>query len=313
MTADILCLTSLPTELQSELEERFTVHRLFDADDREAVLREAGPRVRGIVTDGGKAVDEALLERLPKLEFVTCASAGYDLIDTAALKRRGIRMGNVSPALEDDVADTAVLLLMAARRDLPRAHAHVTSGDWADGSYPLLHSFTGGRLGIAGMGRIGAAVARRAEGFGKEIGYFSRTEKPDAPGRHFDDLTELAKWAGDLIVSLPGGDATRHMIGAEVMAAQGPEGILVNVGRGSVVDEAALIAALTDGTLGAAGLDVFHDEPTPDAALTGLPNVTCYPHHASGTVEARGAMAQMTLDNLTAYFDGRPLPYEVEL
>ncbi|WP_373355951.1 2-hydroxyacid dehydrogenase [Pseudoroseicyclus sp. CXY001] len=310
---EILSVTPLRPELQAELEARFTVHRLDQAEDRDAFLGAKGAAVRGLVTDGGQKIDEAFLARLPALEFLSCASAGYDGIDIAELKRRGIRMGNVSPALEDDVADTAILLLMAARRDLPRAHHHVTSGAWAEGSYPLQHSFTGGRLGIAGMGRIGQAVARRAEGFGKEIGYLARSDKPGAPGRRFADLAELAAWADDLIVCLPGGEETRHMISAEVMAALGPEGILVNVGRGSVVDEAALIAALTEGRLGAAGLDVFANEPKPDPALVTLPNVTCYPHHASGTVEARGAMARMALDNVLAYFDGRPLPHEVTL
>lgn len=313
MQPEILSVTALRPEVQRELEDRFTVHRLDTATDPEALLDRVGGSVRGVVTDGGENLNAAFLSRLPQVGFISCSSAGYDGIDTGELVRRGIRLGNTSTALADDVADVAVLLLMAARRDLVRAHQHVTSGAWADGDYPLQRSFTGGHLGIVGMGGIGQAVARRAEAFGKEIAYFARGPKAWLPYRYFADLTELAHWSSDFVICLPGGDRTRHMVGAAVIHALGPRGVLVNVGRGSVVDEAALIAALAQGNLGAAGLDVFDGEPTRDPKLVQLPNITAYPHHASGTIEARSAMARLALENLTAYFDGRQPPCEVTL
>lgn len=313
MKIEILTLTTLSSDAQKDLEARFDVHSLQQAEDPDALLDRVGRNIRGVLTIGNKPVDAALLDRLPNLEVVSCASAGYDGIKVKELAQRGIRLGNVSTALEDDVADTAILLAMAARRDLLRGHDHVVSGKWQEGSYPLLKSFSGGRLGIAGLGRIGQCVAQRAEAFGKEIGYTARSAKKEVSARYFDDMASLAEWSDTLVVCLPGGEATRDAINAEVLKALGPQGVLVNVGRGSVVDEAALIEALTSGAIAAAGLDVFEGEPTPNPDLVGLPNVTCYPHHASGTKETRGAMAQMAVDNLAAVFEGKPMPCEVSL
>lgn len=313
MPIEILNITQLPDEIEAELDARYKVHRIssVSADDPEIVR--IGACVRGMVADGGQQVDAALLDRLPALEVLSCYSAGYEGIDLQELARRGIRMGNISTALDDDVADTAIMLAMVARRDLVRAHGHVTGGAWQDHDYPLRHSFSGGRLGIAGMGRIGRAVAKRAEAFGKDIGFFARSPKPGVTGTYFDDLAALADWSDTLVLCLPGGATTHRAVNGAVLAALGPRGVLVNVGRGPVVDEAALIDALTTGQLGAAGLDVYENEPTPDPALTQLPNVTCYPHHASGTVEARSAMARLALDNLNVFFDGADLPCEVAL
>lgn len=311
MPIEILNITHLSADIEADLDARYNVHRLPSATVDDPMIDRVGPSVRGLIADGGQRVDSTFLDRLPALEVLSCCSAGYEGIDLQELARRGIRMGNISTALDDDVADTAIMLAMAARRDLPRAHYHVTSGAWRDGSYPLQHSFSGGRLGIAGMGRIGQAVAKRAEGFGKEIGYTARGPKAGVTGSYFDDLRVLAEWSDTLVLCLPGGDATHQIVNAAVLNALGPRGVMVNVGRGPVVDEAALIDALTSGSVGAAGLDVFENEPSPDPALVSLPNVTCYPHHASGTIEARSAMARLALDNLIAFFDGGEMPCEV--
>jgi lactate dehydrogenase-like 2-hydroxyacid dehydrogenase len=308
---DVLVMFPARPGAMDQLAERYVLHRYDEAEDRAAFLADCGPRCRAIVTNGHASLTRAHLEHLPKLEIVACSSAGYENIDVAALTERGIRFTNTSAALLDDVADTALMLTLACRRHLVAAHEHVRSGAWGrEGAYPLLSAIGGKRAGIVGMGHIGKAIARRFEPLGLEIGYIARSRK-DLPHRYFDDLQALARWSDILVAIVPGGPETDKMIDAPVLEALGPGGTFVNVARGSVVDEAALIAALSSGRLGNAGLDVFANEPTPDPALTGLPNVTLYPHHASGTVETRDAMAQLVVDNLAAHFAGQPLPTPV--
>lgn len=304
---DVLVMYPTRPKAMAQLEQAYTLHRYDEAADRDAFLDEVGGKCVGIVINGHAPLTRAHLEKLPKLEIVACSSAGFESIDVDALTERGVPLTNTSVALYDDVADLALLLTLATRRQLVAAHDYVRSGDWGrKGMYPLLSTVHGKRAGIVGLGQIGQAIARRFEPLGLEIGYTSRRAKP-VEYRHFDDVAALAEWADILVVSVPGGAETEGMIDAGVMKALGPEGTLVNIARGSVVDEPALIAALKDGTLGSAGLDVFHEEPNPDPALTSLPNVTLYPHHASGTVETRDAMAQLVVDNLAAHFAGRPL------
>ena len=213
-----------------------------------------------------------------------------------------------SDALEDDVADMALLLLLAARRDLVRAHNHVATGAWAkDGNWPLQSAMAGKKVGIVGMGHVGQAIARRCAPLRVEMAYHGRRQRPDVDMPYMSDLIDLARWADILVLAISGGPETKGMVSAEVLKALGPAGTLVNVARGSVVDEAALIAALRDGTLGSAGLDVFALEPNADPALTSLPNVILSPHHASGTVETRDHMSQLVVDNINALFSGAPL------
>ncbi|HSF91938.1 MAG TPA: 2-hydroxyacid dehydrogenase, partial [Paracoccaceae bacterium] len=283
-------------------------YRYDEAANKNAFLAEFGPLCTAIVMNGHADLTRSMLEHLPKLEIVACSSAGYETIDVAALEERGIRLTNTSDALFDDVADLALLLVLATRRQLVHAHNYVVSGDWArKGMYPLLNSTKGKKLGIVGMGHIGQAIADRCEPLKVEIGYFGRTRKDHIPYQYFQDLVALAKWADIMVLAVAGGAGTKNLINAEVLKALGPEGTLVNVARGTVVDEPALIAALSSGELGSAGLDVFWNEPDPDPALTSLPNVTLYPHHASGTVETRDAMAQLVVLNLEAHFSGKPL------
>lgn len=310
MTPDVLVAHTLPPEQMQDMARRYRLHRLDLAtpSDRPALLASAGPVCTAMVVSGHVTVDATLLDQLPALRLAACSSAGYDQIDLAEMTRRGIALTNTSAALLDDVADTALMLMLAARRRLVAGDAHVRTGAWGrEGMFPLTSATSGKRAGIVGLGHIGQAIARRCLPMGLEIGYFSRSRKAGMGYRFFDDLAELAGWADILFIATPGGTDTAGLISAPVLRALGPEGTLINIARGTVVDEAALIAALQQGQLGAAGLDVFLNEPTPDPALTALPNVTLYPHHASGTVETRARMAQLTLDNLAAFFAGKPL------
>ncbi|MEZ5837575.1 MAG: 2-hydroxyacid dehydrogenase [Geminicoccaceae bacterium] len=304
---DVLVMYPLRSKAMAQLEAAYTLHRYDEAADKDTLLSEIGPACEAVVINGHAALTVDHLQHLPNLKIVACSSAGFESIDAGALKSRGIWLTNTSDALLDDVADTALMLTLAARRQLVTAHDYVRSGDWSrKGMYPLLSSMKGKRAGIAGLGRIGMAIARRLEPLGVDIGYTARNRKPVGHA-YFANVRSLAEWADILIAILPGGSETEGMIDREVLDALGPDGTFINVGRGSVVDEPALIAALCSRRLGSAGLDVYKNEPDPDPALTMLPNVTLYPHHASGTVESRDAMAQLVVDNLNAFFDGRPL------
>lgn len=310
MKPDLLVLYPTLAPQMAMLEAAYALHRydLADTAGREAMLGGPGKHCTAIVTNGHAELTRSMIDRLPALKVVACSSAGYETIDVEALTERGIKLTNTSDALSDDVADLAMLLLLASRRSLIAAHAYVVSGDWGrKGMFPLQSALKGKRLGIVGMGKIGQAIVGRAQAMGLELAYFSRSERKGLGLQFQPDLLKLAEWADALIVIVAGGAGTKNLIDDRVIRALGPKGTLVNVSRGSVVDEAALIAALRDGGLGAAALDVFWNEPNPDPALTSLPNVTLFPHHASGTVETRNAMAQLVVDNLAAHFAGKPL------
>lgn len=310
MKPDLLVIAPPQPVFVEDMANRYTLHRhdLADAAAKAAMLAEVGARIQAVITNGHAPLTAEMIAQMPALQIVSCGSAGYDTVDVAALSARGIALTNTSDALSDDVADTAMMLTLAALRGLVAAHGHVSSGGWgAKGPFPLQTALRGKRLGIVGMGKIGQAIIPRAEASGLEVAYFSRSEKPGVERPFQPDLMALAAWADILIVIVAGGAGTMNLINADVLRALGPQGTLVNVSRGSVVDEAALIAALRSGTLGHAALDVFWNEPNPDVALTALPNVTLYPHHASGTRETRAAMSQLAVANLDAHFAGQPL------
>ncbi len=305
----VLILCPLSARLLALLESAYELHRLDLAGseaERAAVI--AGARAcRAAVGSGKLGLAGVPLDSLPVLELVASLSAGYEGFDLPALAARGVALTTPSGALADAVADTALMLMLAARRDLRRADLYVRSGDWGrKGMYPLQPGFRGARLGLVGAGRIGQGIARRAEALGMEVAYHGRRARPDVALRYEPDLIALAEWADVLVVAIAGGPDTRHMIDARVLAALGPQGSLVNIARGSIVDEAALIEALTAGTIASAGLDVFEGEPNPDPRLTGLENVTLYPHHASGTFDTREASAQAVAASLAALFAGQP-------
>ncbi|AXC50481.1 2-hydroxyacid dehydrogenase [Paracoccus suum] len=311
MKPHVLVAVPLRPQQLDMLAQLYELHRLDQAAspaEREAVLAAAGPVCSAMVVNGNFRLDGALLDRLPALKMASCSSAGFDQIDLDELTRRGITLTNTSEALRDDVADMAILLMLASRRRLIEGDAYVRTGGWGQkGMFPLTTSSAGKRAGILGLGNIGMAIARRAEALGMTVGYCGRNPKPDVGYKYFADPVALAEWADVLLVATPGGAGTEGLVSAQVIEALGPQGMLVNIARGSVVDEAAMIAALQDGRLGSAGLDVYLSEPKPDPALVALPNVTLSPHHASGTEETRARMAQLTVDNLDAFFAGRPL------
>lgn len=305
--ADVLMVGPYPDWDMADLEKTYVVHKLWQAGDRDAFIDANGGAVRAIATRGELGADAAMMARLPRLEIVSCYGVGTDAIDLAFARDHGIRVTNTPDVLTEDVADHGIGLLLAAARRIPQADRHVRSGAWANGNMALTTRVCGKRLGIAGMGRVGMAVARRAAAFGCAISYFDRRRNDDLPYPHFADLIELADAVDILIVTLAGGESTRAIVNGAVLAALGSDGILVNISRGSTVDEPALLDALEKATIRAAGLDVFWNEPHIDPRFLALDNVVLQPHHASGTVETRKAMGQLVRDNLAAHFAGRPL------
>jgi len=269
---------------------------------------EPGPGIRAAIS-GGNGIDAATMDAAPDLEMVALAVVGYDRVDLDHARARGIAVTNTPDVLTDDVADLAVGLMIAAARRLPQQDLYVRQGRWVtDGMPPLTRRASGRRIGIVGLGRIGQAIAHRARPFASQLGYFSRHPRSEgADYRYFGDPLALAAWADTLIVAVSGGPGTAGLVSKAVMDALGPDGILVNIARGSVVDEPAMVAALRDGRLGAAGLDVFADEPHVPEALLSLENTVLIPHQGSGTTETRRAMGELALANLAAFFAGKPL------
>jgi len=307
MKPEILTLThEIAGDALRQLDEDYVNHVVWNLPDPEATIGAVAPRVRAIATSGHKGASAALIERLPKLEIIGCFGVGVDAIDLEAARRRGVAVTNTPDVLTDAVAELAIGLLLAAARRIATGDRFVRAGKWLDGPPPLATKASGTRLGILGMGRIGRAIAELAAAFGMTIAYHGPRPK-DVPYRYCDRLDALAADVDFLVVACPGGAATRHLVDARVLAALGPKGTLVNVSRGSVVDEAALVEALQDGTLGGAALDVFADEPRVPAPLLAMDNVVLSPHAGSATHATRGAMGQLVVDNLRAHFAGRPL------
>lgn len=289
------------------LQAAYTLHRLWEAPDQAAFIAEHAPHIRAIATRGELGASAELIAALPKLELVSCYGVGTDAIDLAACRARGIRVSNTPDVLNGDVADLAVGLTLALQRRIAAGDAFVRSGAWAHGALPLATRVFGQRIGIAGFGRIGGTIARRLSGFDVELGYFSRNPKADSPYRHFENLAAMADWCDVLIVILPGGEATRGIVDAQVLQALGPKGWLVNVSRGTTVDEGALLQALETRGIAGAALDVFLNEPRIDPRFAALDNVVLTPHHGSGTEQTRRAMGELVRRNLEAHFAGRPL------
>jgi lactate dehydrogenase-like 2-hydroxyacid dehydrogenase len=307
MKPEILSVAPMYAPCMERLARELTVHRLFDAPDRDAVLAEVGPRVRGIQATGFASVPGAMIDALPKLEIVSVFGVGYDGVDVAAARRRKVIVTNTPDVLNDCVADLALGLIVAVARRLCAGDRDVRAGRWSGGPMPLAARVSGKRLGILGLGRIGRVIAKRASGFDMPIAYHSRQPVAGVPFRYCATPVELARHADFLVVITPGGAATRHLVNEAVMRALGPTGVLVNVARGSVVDERALVRCLQEGALGGAGLDVFEDEPHVPEALYAMDNVVLQPHVGSATHETRRAMGDLVVDNLLAHFAGQPV------
>jgi len=307
MKPEIILAKGMPPFTMATLEEKFTLLRMDQAADKAAILKEHGGQVTAVASSGGGPGDAALMDALPKLKLISCFGVGVDGIDLAAAKVRGVTVTNTPDVLTDCVADLAVGLLIATVRQIALGDRFVRRGDWLKGAMPLNTSLRGKVLGIIGLGRIGEAIAERAVSFGMEIAYHSRNKKALVDFPYYATPLALAEASDVLLLALPGGAETRAIVDSKVLAALGPNGYLVNIARGSVVDEPALIKALQDGVIKGAGLDVFVDEPRVPEAFMSMENVVLQPHQASATVETRTAMGQLMIDNLLAHFAGEPL------
>jgi hydroxypyruvate reductase len=303
---DVLVVARLWPPMMESLRAAFRVHDRVHQGDPTAFAALA-PRIRAISASGESKVSREMLAQLPALEIISVFGVGYDGIDVAAARERGIAVTNTPDVLNDEVADLALGLVLAVARRIAQADRYVREGKWSGGPMPLARKVSGARLGIVGLGRIGKAIAKRAEAFGMSIAYTARSAKADSGFRFFPTAEALAAEVDFLVVITPGGAGTRKLIDAKVLRALGPDGYLVNVARGSVVDEAALVEALTSGTIAGAGLDVFENEPNVPAPLLALDNVVLTPHVGSATWQTRRAMADLAFGNLEAHFAGRPL------
>jgi hydroxypyruvate reductase len=308
MKTALLNAGRLPPALVARLAAAYDLVTLAEQPDAAAFISAQGARFTALVTSAGLGADAALIAALPNLKVISSFGVGLDRIDVAAAQARGIAVGYTPDVLNDCVADTAFGLVIDAGRGFSAADRFVRRGEWPKGAFPLTRKVSGARLGIVGMGRIGRAIAQRSTGFEMAVRYHSRRPVADVPWAHEPQLIELARWADFLVVITAGGAGTRHLINAAVLEALGTKGFLINVARGTVVDEAALIAALTEGRIAGAGLDVFEHEPHVPPALMALDNVVLLPHLASGTHETRHAMAERVFDNLHHFLaEGRLL------
>ena len=306
---DILQVGPYPEWDQTPLDAAFNMKRLFEAADPNAFLVEHGTSIRGIATRGELGADLAMIEACPNLEVISVYGVGFDAVDIAACKDKGISVTNTPDVLTGDVADLGVAMMLCHSRGMIGAETWVRDGSWAkDGLYPLKRRVFGRKAGILGLGRIGFEVGKRLEGFSMDIAYSDIGTKDYAPDWTFiSDPIELACHADFLFVTLAASAETHHIVGPEFIEGVGPEGMIINISRASNINEDALIAALKSGTLGSAALDVFEGEPTLDPRFLDLPNVLLQPHHASGTIETRKAMGKLVRDNLTAHFAGQDL------
>jgi lactate dehydrogenase-like 2-hydroxyacid dehydrogenase len=308
---DVVIVTPIYAPSLQKLDETFTLHRLWEAADRAAFYAPLAAKVRAIVSSGHAGADAAMMDALPKTEIIACFGVGYDAIDIAAAKARRIAVTNTPDVLTDDVADLAIGLLIDVARRISRGDRFVRAGGWLQGGLEFGTALKSKTVGIVGLGRIGHATAKRAAAFGMEILYHGRRRQPDVGYRYYPDLVGLARDSDFLVLTLPGGPESRNLVSAEVLAALGPQGMLVNVARGSIVDEAALVAALQTGAIAGAALDVFADEPRVPAELMAMDNVVLQPHVGSATHGTRAAMGQLVIDNLLAHFAGKPLLTQV--
>ena len=309
---DLLMPVLLPQLAQAGLAAHFNVITLWHEPDREATLKSLSPTLRfiatgvPILTEGMSCpIDAPFMARFPKLEMIANLGVGYDNIDAAAAAARGVIITNTPDVLTDETADTAFGLLLCAVRQLPQADAYLRSGKWLDKAFPITASLRNRTMGIVGLGRIGKAIAQRGEAFGLKIIYNGRRPQTDVVWPYYASLEEMARACDILMVATPGGAQTRHMIDAKILDALGPDGILVNIARGTVVDEPALIAALREKRILTAGLDVFAAEPEVPAELVAMEHVVLLPHVGSATGPTRDLMSQLVVDNLASFASGR--------
>jgi lactate dehydrogenase-like 2-hydroxyacid dehydrogenase len=308
MKIDVLSIGSFPAATNAGLASRFAVTHHRDRPPPDNLGAELRGRIRAIATEANRGADRALITALPRLEVISIFGVGTDSVDLEAARERNVPVTNTPGILTDEVADLAIGLMLASARQILFADRYVRDGSWATkGPIPLGRGVGGKTMGVIGLGGIGRAIADRGAAFRMRVLYSGPRRKGDAPYEYVADPVELARRSDYLMVACKGGPDTRHLVSTAVIEALGPEGTLINVARGSVVDENALVAALSAGRLGHAALDVFEREPHPSPPLLELSNVIVQPHHGSGTVETRTAIGQLMIDNLDAHFAGRPL------
>src|SRR5450830_1838452 len=294
----LLALHFLSEEHRAQMGEMLQVIYAPSPAERAAAVAEHGAQVQVVLTVGAVGLTAAEMDRMPQLQLICALGAGYEMVDVAHARQRGVVVANGAGTNDDCVADHALGLLLAAVRGIPRLDALTRQGVWRE-AIPLPPNVSGRRLGLLGLGTIGRKIARRAEGFDIEVGYHNRSPREGVSYRYFDQLQALAEWADFL------GAATRHLVNAPVLEALGPRGVLVNIARGSVVDTAALALALRAGRLGAAGLDVYESEPQPPADLIDLPNVVLTPHVAGWSPEAVQRSVNQFLANVKGHYSGQ--------
>lgn len=304
MKPDVLLTHRLHKPCETALDQHFTTHRLHLAEDRHAMLADLKERITAIA---GGDVDAALMDQLPNLKMISNFGVGYDSIDTAEAKKRGIHVTNTPDVLNDAMAEITMGLMIALSRRIVAADLYVRQGKWPSGAYPLQNELRGKTVGIIGLGRIGKQIADRCQAMKMRVIYFGRNKQSHQPFTYYDKLEDMARDADWLIAITPGGAGTQHLVDKNVLRALGKQGYLVNMARGSVVDQSALVSALQNGTIAGAALDVFADEPNVPEELFGMDNVVLSPHAGSATHETRLAMGELVVDNLKAFFADDPL------
>ena len=311
---DVLLVGAKKPAIVNALQNSVTLHALEDATDEDAFLKSIADKVRAIaVSLTQHRVGADLMQRFPKLELVSTFGVGYDHIDTKWAGAHGVTVTNTPDVLTEEVADTALGLLLSTVRELPQAERYLRAGKWLSGNYPLSDTLRDRTVGLVGMGRIGQAIARRIEAFGVPVVYHSRNPQRSVKYKHYPKLIDMAREVDTLLVIVPGGAATQNLINKEVLEALGPRGVLINMARGSVVDEPALIEALRNKTILSAGLDVYVKEPEVPPELVAMNHIVLFPHLGSGSVYTRKAMDQLVADNVLAWASGKaPLTPVVE-
>ncbi|KUF11981.1 2-hydroxyacid dehydrogenase [Pseudoponticoccus marisrubri] len=309
---DLLLAADLGPRVTDQLEADFTLHRYCDAEDKPAFLAALPEGVRFLATGGGTGCSREIIEALPALEIISSFGVGYDAVDVAAARAHGVRVTNTPDVLNDCVAEVTLALMLALAHRLPEAERYVREGRWeAEGNFPLTAELTGRTVGIIGLGRIGKAIARLAQAFSMRVVYHGRREQDHQPYQYYADPEAMARDVDWLVVIAPSTDETRGIVNRRVLDALGPEGRLVNVARGDLVDEPELIAALTEGRIAGAALDVFAQEPHVPEALRAIDNVVLLPHQGSATHKTRAAMGDLVVRNLQAHLHGKPVPTPV--
>lgn len=294
--------------IEEQAEKRFKVFKFDTFSQRQEFISKNADSIRAILTNSKNGANAELIEALPKLEIVSSFSVGVDKVDLGKCKEKGVNVTNTPDVLTDEVADSALALILATLKRICAADRYVRDGSWKKkGDFNLSTKFSGKRVGIVGLGRIGAAIAKRAESFSCPISYHSRSEKPNVNYKFYPNILDLAANCDILVVACDLTKETRHIINRKVIDAVGPNGVIINIGRGAHVDEAELVSALVEGRLGGAGLDVYEHEPEVPEQLLGLDNVVLLPHIGSATWETRKAMADLAIQNLEAHFSNKPL------